>query len=83
MFCVPTFVGSAIITHPSADAAPRSTGQPGQHQHHPALFPWSPPAIGGGTAPRGRAGGPAGVQSGRCVGNVLPANPVLDIAVAM
>lgn len=44
-----------------------STGQFGQHQHHPAVFPWSPPAVSRGIAPRGRAGRPAGVKSGRWV----------------
>lgn len=45
-----------------------STGQLGQHQHHPAVLPWSPPAVNRGITPGGWAGGPAGVQGGRCVG---------------
>lgn len=44
-----------------------STGQLGQHQHHPAVLPWSPPAVCRGITPGGRVGGPAGVQSGRWV----------------
>lgn len=44
-----------------------STGKPGQHQHHPAVLPWSPPAVSRGVTPGGRAGGPAGGQSSRWV----------------
>jgi len=47
-----------------------STGQPGQHQHHPAVLPWSPPDVSRGITPGGRTGGPAGVQSSRCVSNI-------------
>lgn len=67
MFDVLTILGSAAITHPLLTPL-LSTGQLGQHQHHPAVLPWSPPAVRGGVAPGGRAGGPAGVQSSRCVG---------------
>lgn len=45
-----------------------STGQLGQHQHHLAVLPWSPPAVNRGITPGGWAGGPARVQGGRCVG---------------
>lgn len=59
-----TFVRSVIIT----DLSSRFTGQLGQHQHHPAVLPWSPPAVSRGVTPGGRAGRSAGIQSSRCEG---------------
>lgn len=68
MFDMLTFVRSAIHHHSPLLTPLLSTGQLGQHQHHPAVLPWSPPAVSRGIKPGGWAGGPAGVQSSRWVG---------------
>lgn len=71
MFDMLTFVRSAIHHHSPLLVPLLFTGQLGQHQHHPAVLPWSPPAVSRGIAPGGWAGGPAGVQSSRWVGGYM------------